>query len=98
MRYWDRSSSFMYICNSVTIFRLASIIFTGGIGEKSFIKRRKIADHLRPLGVVLDNDANNSNGSNSNGLISTSDSFIEIRVMKTNEELMIASQVSNLFQ
>ena len=80
------------------IFRIDAIIFTGGIGEKSFIKREKIVDHLKPLGAILDQNSNNTNGAESCGLISTTNSSVEIRVIKTNEELMIARHVTDLFE
>ena len=80
------------------IFRIDAIIFTGGIGEKSFIKREKIVDHLKSLGAILDQNSNNTNGAESCGLISTTNSSVEIRVIKTNEELMISRHVTALFK
>jgi len=74
-----------------------AIIFTGGIGEKSFIKRKKIADHLKFLGVELNETNNNNNGKNSEGRITLEESRIQAFVIKTNEELMIARQVYKLF-
>jgi len=75
-----------------------AIVFTGGIGEKSFIKREKILDYLEPLGVNCDKKSNDLNGKNSGGKISNIDSRIQVFVIRTNEELMIAKQVNNLFR
>ena len=103
---------------TVPLAGLDAIVFTGGIGEKSFIKRRKIAgkiktdkkyfhvnclmyslylEYLSALGVSLDTELNNINGSSSFGKISSSDSKVSVFVIKTDEELMIAKQVSRLF-
>jgi len=75
-----------------------AVVFTGGIGEKSFIKREKILNYLEPLGVKCDKKSNDLNGKNSGGKISNIDSNIQVFVIRTNEELMIANQVYNLFE
>lgn len=68
------------------------LIFTGGIGENAAAVRERICDGLRFLGMYLD-AARNDNGET---VISTGDSPVEIRVVKTNEELMIARHTSRL--
>ncbi len=65
---------------------LDGLVFTAGIGEHSPIIRKAICDRLRWLGVEIDDEANSNNAS----LISTQASTVEVRVIRTNEEAMIA--------
>jgi len=80
----------------VPLGRIDAIVFTGGIGEKSFIKRKRILEYLAPFGIHLDEDINNENGKKTSGLISTQDSNIAVFVVATDEEMMIAKEVRNL--
>ena len=63
-----------------------SIVFAGGIGEYSPIVRSRICDGLEFLGVVIDPKRNAENAS----VISANSSRVAVRVMHTNEQLMIA--------
>jgi len=63
-----------------------TFVFTGGIGENSAIIRAQICEPLEFLGIRLDRALNEGNSP----VISRQDSPITVRVMKTNEELMIA--------
>ena len=65
---------------------LDTLIFSGGIGEHAASIRARICASLAFLGVWLDPGANESNA----GVISTDASRVTVRVMPTNEELMIA--------
>ncbi len=65
------------------------ITFTAGVGEKDPKERRKICDYLNFLGVKLDEDRNNT-FVNCEGKISADDSSIDVYVVPTNEELLIA--------
>jgi acetate kinase len=65
---------------------LDTLIFTGGIGENAPSIRERICKDLEFLGIDLDRDRNLKNSS----IISRDRSPVAIRVMKTNEELMIA--------
>ncbi len=65
------------------------ITFTAGIGEKDPAERKKICDYLSFLGVKLDVERNNT-VVNCEGKISADDSKIELYVVPTNEELLIA--------
>jgi len=69
-----------------------AIIFTAGIGEKSVPIRKKICDRLKWLGVVLDEQANNTNAS----VISDNHSKIIVSVIPTNEEYMIAQHTMDI--
>ena len=70
------------------------ITFTAGIGEKDAKERKKICKYLEFLGVKLDEDKNNTYV-NCEGKISADDSSIELYVVPTNEELLIARAVKS---
>jgi acetate kinase len=73
---------------------LDTLIFTGGIGENAPSIRWRICSDMGFLGIRLDADRNEVNAS----VISDKNSSITVRVMKTNEELMIARQAYQLLQ
>jgi acetate kinase len=68
------------------------LIFTGGIGENAPPIRRRICEGMEFLGLSLDQGLNDVNAS----IVSRKDSSVQIRVMKTNEELMIARHTYDL--
>ena len=70
------------------------IAFTAGIGEKDAKERKKICDYLAFLGVKLNEEANNMYV-NCEGKISASDSSIELYVVPTDEEMLIARDVKS---
>ena len=65
---------------------LDALIFTAGIGENVPEIRRRICEGMGHLGLVLDAHANDANAP----LISSKEAPVSIRVIPTNEELMIA--------
>ncbi len=65
-----------------------SLIFAGGIGERSAEIRRRICRELKYLGIELDWDRNHRNAR----LISADASPVGVHVIPTNEALMIARQ------
>lgn len=67
-----------------------AIVFTAGVGENNIPIRREICEKLSCLGVKIDLDANNIRGDFVQ--LSTSDSSIDVYVVPTNEELMIARE------
>ena len=69
-----------------------ALVFTGGIGENARPIRAGIARGCAWLGAALDPAANGSNVS----LISTEDSGVEILVIPTDEEAMIARNCQEL--
>lgn len=71
-----------------------TLIFTAGIGENAPSIRWRICEDMRYLGINLDLSRNNIN----NPVISSEDSPVTVRVMKTNEQLMIARHTRNLIQ
>ena len=71
---------------------LDALIFTGGIGENAPSIRLRICASLEFLGIRLDPDRNDAN----EPIISQPQSAVTVRVMKTNEELMIARHTYRL--
>lgn len=65
---------------------LECLVFTGGVGEHAVEIRRRICDRLRWLGIEMDAAAN----SHARSAISTIASEVEIFVIPTSEETMIA--------
>jgi len=65
---------------------LDTLVFSGGIGEHAATIRARICDPLAFLGVSLDPAANEAHA----GVISGVTSGATVRVIPTNEELMIA--------
>jgi len=73
---------------------LDTLIFTGGIGENAPEIRRRICEQMEFLGIHLDPSQNDANAS----IISCDGAPAIIRVMKTNEELMIARHTNNIIK
>ena len=71
---------------------LDALVFTGGIGEHGAPVRQQVCAELGWLGLRLDAAANAADASK----ISTSDSRIEVCVIPTNEEWIIARHVAEL--
>ena len=73
-----------------------TIVFTAGIGENQINIRKMICENLAWLGVKIDDEKNNSRGEEVK--ISTDDSKIQVWVVPTNEELVIARDTLNLIK
>ena len=71
-----------------------AIVFTGGIGENDKDARMLIAGGLEYMGVKMDEDANNVRGKEA--VISAPDSKVQVLLIPTNEELMIAMDTAEL--
>ncbi|MBD1366513.1 acetate/propionate family kinase [Mucilaginibacter sp. ZT4R22] len=69
---------------------LDTLIFTGGIGENAASIRDRICQGLDFIGIELDPKKNTGN----KNIISKSTSRVTVRVIKTDEELMIAQLVN----
>jgi acetate kinase len=65
---------------------LDTVVFSGGIGENNAVIRARIAAGLDFLGVKLDEARNAAHAA----LISADTSRVNVRVIRTDEELMIA--------
>ena len=71
-----------------------AIIFTAGVGENGIQTRKEIIEGLKVLGVTLNEEANNTRGEEIK--ISADDSSIQVWVIPTDEELMIARDTYEL--
>jgi acetate kinase len=71
-----------------------TLIFTAGVGENMPSIRWLICEHLEFLGIRLDSRLNMRNAP----IISRDDAPVTVRVMKTNEELMIARHTRELMR
>ena len=71
-----------------------AIVFTAGVLENSMLQRRLIASQLGWLGAHFDESLNNFRGEEK--AITTPDSKVQIWVIPTNEELMIAKDTYEL--
>jgi len=68
---------------------LDTLVFAGGIGENASIVRARICDGLEFLGIELEEKQNIANAS----VISAMTSRVMVRVIRTDEEQMIAKTV-----
>jgi acetate kinase len=68
---------------------LDTLVFAGGIGENAPPVRARICEGLNFLGIEL----NESRNADTAGVISTDASRVTVRVIRTDEELMIARSV-----
>src|SRR5208283_3156309 len=71
---------------------LDTLVFAGGIGENAPTVRARICEGLEFLGVELEEKHNAANA----GVISTPSSRVPVRVIRTDEELMIAKTVCGI--
>lgn len=69
-----------------------AIVFTAGVGENDYISRAKVAKSLEYLGVEFDEEANKDKSE----VITKVSSKVKMMIIPTNEELMIAKEVSKL--
>ena len=72
------------------------ITFTAGVGDKGMEDREAICEYLKCFGVKIDKEINNHK--NIEAKISTSDSKIEVWVVPTNEELLIAEDTERILR
>lgn len=73
---------------------LDTLVFTGGIGEHAAAVRRRIAEGFEFLGVRIDPRRNEAHAP----VISPDGGTATVRVMKTDEELMIARHTRELIE
>jgi acetate kinase len=71
---------------------LDAVVFCGGIGEHAWRVRKRVCDGFEWLGIVLD-DARNRSGET---MISTDASNVQVFVIRTDEEMMIARHTARL--
>ncbi|HWG06681.1 MAG TPA: acetate kinase [Beijerinckiaceae bacterium] len=71
---------------------LDALVFTAGIGENSATIRARVAEKIGWLGIAFDPEANAAGSP----LISRPESKIQLRIVPTDEELMIAKHTLSL--
>lgn len=76
---------------SATTQGIDAIVFTAGIGENAFYVREKTIDYLSHFGISLNKKTNRL----SKEVISSKTSKVKVLVIKTDEELQIAKEISN---
>ena len=75
-----------------------AIVFTAGIGENQCSHRINVCNNLAYMGVKVDADLNAKAIRGVEGKISTPDSTVDVFVIPTNEELVIARDTMALVQ
>lgn len=73
---------------------LDTFVFAGGIGENAPLVRARICDGLGFLGIALSESRNAETA----GVISTDASRVTVRVIRTDEDLMIARSVWSILE
>ena len=76
--------------------RVDLLVFTAGIGENAIDIRQKITSNMEFLGIEIDQDKNNCRGKEVK--ISSENSKLEVYVIPTNEELVIAREAKNVVE
>lgn len=71
---------------------LDNLVFTAGIGEHSAAVRKAVCQKLGALGVRIDDSKNDRNCP----IISADDSYVIVRVIPTDEELVVARETYKL--
>ncbi len=74
---------------------LDALVYTGGVGENAAEVRRRTASGLECFGIQLD-EAKNTAHTKGAEIISTADSKVNVIVIPTNEELVIAKETKRI--
>ena len=88
----SRVSLIMSLAFAAALGGLDTLVFAGGIGENAGDVRARVCSDLRFLGFELDKARNAANAP----VISTASSRATVRVIRTDEELMIAREACRL--
>lgn len=97
--YYDRIAKYIAEYYIKLDGKVDSIVFTAGVGENGVEARKEIIKRINCLGIYLDDDKNDKIASYKDeceGIISTDESSIVVRVLPTNEEIMIIKDTYNL--
>ena len=76
---------------------LDAVVFTGGIGENAIGIRSGACNGLEFLGIKMDEERNTALN-HKEGRISADDSKVEVWIVPTNEELLIAMDTQALVE
>jgi len=74
-----------------------ALVFTAGIGENRSELRATICSHLDQLGIALDPQKNEATRA-LEGIISRPDSRVQVMVIPTNEELVVAREAKRFLE
>ncbi len=75
---------------------LNGLVFTAGVGEHTPSVRRRVCEYLTFLGLEIDAEKNENAPRGQEFCISTPNSKVEVWIIPTNEELMIAMDTARL--
>ena len=78
----------------ISLGGLDALVFTGGVGENGFEERERICEYLKVIGVEIDKEVNKQKGKEIK--ISSESSRVQVYVVPTNEELMIARDTKEI--
>jgi acetate kinase len=81
-------------CFAAALGGMDALVFAGGIGENAPCVRARICDGLGFLGIEIDEKRNAAG----DDVISTDASRVTVRVIRTDEDLMIARSVSRILK
>jgi len=81
-----------FVIGACAVLYGLTLVFSAGIGERSAVIRARICEGLGFLGIELDDPRNGAQAP----VISTDSSRVTVRVIPTDEELMIARSVSRV--
>ena len=84
-----RSGAYAAAMNGIDV-----LTFTAGVGENDCNVRAAVCEYLGFMGVKIDPELNSKRGKEM--VISTPDSKVQVWVVPTNEELMIAQDTAEL--
>lgn len=97
--YYDRIAKYIAEYYIKLDGKIDGIVFTAGVGENGVEARKEIIKRVNCLGIYLDEDKNDKIASfkdECEGIISTDESSVVVRVLPTNEEIMIIKDTYNL--
>lgn len=92
--YVDRISEYIAKYYITMGGKCDAIVFTAGVGENSISTRKEIIKTLEPMGLILDEEANEVRGKFQ--LITKKESKIPCYILPTDEEVMIARDTYSL--
>ncbi|TWT57982.1 Acetate kinase [Thalassoglobus neptunius] len=71
-----------------------AVVFTGGIGENSDVVRKQVCSNMTFAGIELDEQKNQT--AREEGIISTEQSAVQVWIVPTNEEIVVARQTAQV--
>lgn len=96
LNYFFENIAQMIAKYMVTLGGVDNIVFSGGIGENAPSAREGICSKLEFLGIELDYCENQTTVGGREGKISLPESMVDVFVIPTNEELLIAKETERI--